>query len=362
MNPVILYISLTILMMYAGFGLFIFLGFYITPLKKRESKELQFISILIPFRNEEKNLAALIDSLKKLDYPLNQYEIIFINDHSEDNGVDIIQQWDANHIQCIRSTGNGKKAAIACGIEYAKGNIIALTDADCILPPLWLNHINNATDTKMILGPVQLKPIKNLLHLFQEMEWAALQSISASTAFWKMPLMNNGANLAYEKSAFDESLLKMNTPSGDDMFMLEAVKQKKESIGFIWKSESIVTTAPAPNLAELVHQKVRWASKSKYYKNKFNLFIGVLTALMNAVVFFNCIYFPFANSIYPLCIVIAKWMADLLIMLPYLILIKKPYLLFFLFIFVIIYPIYFLFILMLSLKGKFIWKGRTYHA
>ncbi|MFZ9848246.1 MAG: glycosyltransferase, partial [Flavobacteriales bacterium] len=48
-----------------------------------EQKEIG-VSIVVPFRNEEKNLPACIASLKKLDYPRDLYEIIFVNDHSTD--------------------------------------------------------------------------------------------------------------------------------------------------------------------------------------------------------------------------------------------------------------------------------------
>lgn len=361
MNPIILYISLVVLMMYAGFGLFIFLGFYLVPKKRKTSDANHFISIIIPFRNEALRLPPLLQSLQKLNYTNIHYEIIFVDDHSEDKGCQIIEASGLNYIQCIRSTGNGKKAAIKCGVDHSKGDLIALTDADCMLPTEWLQNLKHA-EAKMILGPVQLKPIKTWLHVFQEIEWAALQSISASTAFWNIPSMNNGANLAYQKGVFNEASWKPQTPSGDDIFMLEEMKRQKQPVDFNWSDEHMVTTGPAENLSELIQQKVRWASKTKFYKNKLNIGIGILSALMNAVVLLNCFYIPFSNNLIPVCIVIAKWMIDILVMIPYLLLVKRPYLILMHLILVIVYPIYFLFILMLSLRGKFIWKGRTYHA
>lgn len=362
MNPVILYISLLFLMLYSGFGLFIFLGFYMVPTKQKIQEGFHFFSVIIPFRNEENNLPLLIESIKNLNYPNDAYEIIFVNDHSEDNGEYVITSAGIKHVQCIRSTGKGKKQAIITGIGMAKGEWVAFTDADCQLPPDWLQRLNTLCDGDMILGPVMLRPVKNMLGFFQEMEWAALQSISASTAHWKIPVMSNGANLAYKKSNFDSASLKMDTPSGDDIFMMEAIKRKKRRVQFSWSPSSVVSTRPVTKLYDLIQQRIRWASKNKFNKNIFNLAIAILTTIINLIVLFNLIYFPFSNSGIPWMIVGVKSMIDILIILPYLILVKRSQLILLTPLFTVTYPLYFIYILMLSLKGKFIWKGRSYHA
>lgn len=344
-------------------GLFVFLGFYITPTAKNSSAPQKFISILVPFRNEEKHLPALITSVKNLTYPSDLFEVIFVNDHSTDKGVEIINGSEIKSHHLINSLGEGKKAAIAEGVKKAKGDIIAATDADCIVPSHWLEEINTASESSMVLGPVQLSPVKNALHLFQEMEWAALQSISASAVNWKIPFMSNGANMSYKKTDFNGDALKKETASGDDIFLLEDFNKKKLPIRFLWNANSIVKTKPANSLRELTEQKVRWASKTKHHTSKINMALGLLIACMNLVVMFNTIYFPLADTTgYSFMIIIAKLIVDLMIMLPYLILTKKPYLVFFLSIFVLVYPFYFFYVLILSLRGKFTWKERNYHA
>jgi len=363
MNWVLIYISMIVIGIYAFYSIFIFLGFYITPTKKTKTSEQKFISIIVPFRNEEKNLPALLLSLKKIEYPKKLYEIIFINDHSTDNSITTIQPYLGENIILIHSTGEGKKQAISEGIKAANGNWILTTDADCEVSSLWLQEINSSS-SNMVLGPVELKGIKKLLHYFQEFEWAALQSISAGSSFWKKPFMSNGANIAYEKKHFEEKGLKNETASGDDVFLLEDFKKKKLSVEFSWKMNSLVQTQPINSWKELISQKVRWASKSKYNRNKWNVVLGLLVMLVNIVVIISWInlvlWLP--SSQFYCMVLMVKVMADITFMLPYLILVRRPQVVLLVPFFVFAYPMYFLWVLVLSLSGKYNWKGREYRA
>ncbi len=363
MNWILIYISMIVIGIYSFYSLFIFLGFYIVPSKKSKPTENKFFSIIIPFRNEETHLPVLLQSLQKLEYTLDGYEIILVNDHSTDESISILQEYIGNNISLIHSTGEGKKQAIAEGIKHAQGSWILTTDADCEVPPKWLKEIEQ-TNAHMVLGPVELKGVKKLLHYFQEFEWAALQSISAGSCFWKKPLMSNGANIAYEKKHFEESALKKETASGDDIFLLEDFKRKKLSAEFSWKTNSIVQTQPVNTWKELIQQKVRWASKSKYYRNKWNVVLGFLVMLANMIViisWINLVLWSPSSQFYCMVLMV-KMMADITFMLPYLILVRRPQVVLLVPFFVFAYPLYFLWILVLSLSGKYTWKEREYRA
>jgi biofilm PGA synthesis N-glycosyltransferase PgaC len=363
MSWILIYISMGVIGLYAFYGIFIFLGFYITPARRKKEVAPKFISIIVPFRNEEKNLPALIESFKKLHYPNGQYEIIFVNDHSTDAGSRIVQESELRNFRLIHSTSEGKKAAIEAGVKEAKGDWIATTDADCLVPPQWLDEINTM-DGSMQLGPVQLKGIKSILHYFQEFEWAALQSISAASTFWKMPLMNNGANLAYSKKDFNADALKKETASGDDVFLLEDFKKKKLPIRFSWKVNSLVITKPVDTWRELIQQKIRWASKSKHYSNKSNILLGILIATVNLLVLLSWVNLMLwnASSQFYCMVIMAKMMADITFILPYLILTRRPQLVLLVPFFVFAYPFYFFWVLIFSMSGKYSWKERNYHA
>lgn len=107
------------------------------------------ISILIPCYNEEKALPLFYDELIKniKKFPQNvEFEILFINDGSKDNTLNIIKELKNknNQIQYISFSRNfGKEAAIFAGLENATGDYITLMDADLQDPPSLLLEMYN---------------------------------------------------------------------------------------------------------------------------------------------------------------------------------------------------------------------------
>ena len=90
-------------------------------------------SIVIPFRNEAKNLPDLLKSIEALNYPKHLFEIIFVDDDSVDDSVDIIKkvlktrpldcaQGDVRIITNDRKTNSPKKDAITSAIKKAKND------------------------------------------------------------------------------------------------------------------------------------------------------------------------------------------------------------------------------------------------
>lgn len=87
--------------------------------------DLKNISIIIPARNEEAGLAALLPDLKQYS---QQAELIIVDDGSTDHTVAIAQQYGARVVRHPRSLGNG--AAIKSGARAATGDILVFMDAD----------------------------------------------------------------------------------------------------------------------------------------------------------------------------------------------------------------------------------------
>jgi cellulose synthase/poly-beta-1,6-N-acetylglucosamine synthase-like glycosyltransferase len=108
--------------------------------EKREIDNREFnypsCSILIPAHNEEKVLGATIKSMLKLAYPANKLQIIVINDGSTDGTRRIIERYAAkdSRVQLFDiprgKGGKGKSRALNLGLKRAKGDIIAIYDAD----------------------------------------------------------------------------------------------------------------------------------------------------------------------------------------------------------------------------------------
>lgn len=104
----------------------------IKTLKDEPIKKWLSASIIVPAYNEENTLVKTIESLLKLDYPKNKYEIIIVNDGSTDNTLQIAQRFEKKHanITVLNQVNSGKGKALNNAIKIAKGEIVGALDAD----------------------------------------------------------------------------------------------------------------------------------------------------------------------------------------------------------------------------------------
>ena len=99
--------------------------------------ELPFISVVIPTRNEEKNIGHCLESLKALDYPPDRFEVILADAKSTDRTREIAEGYGARVV-----TNEGLSVAYGrqVGFEHSKGELVAFSDADCVMDPGWLRN------------------------------------------------------------------------------------------------------------------------------------------------------------------------------------------------------------------------------
>jgi len=93
------------------------------------------LSLVIPVFNEEENLPPLWQEIQAAVTPLNlPWDVTFVDDGSKDGSfaeLERIQATDPQHVRVISFRRNfGQTAAIAAGIDYARGEVIVLMDAD----------------------------------------------------------------------------------------------------------------------------------------------------------------------------------------------------------------------------------------
>lgn len=244
-------------------------------------------SIIVPFRNEEKNLPILLESLEKLNYPTELFEVILVDDESEEKFQVSSFKFQVSIIHNQRKSNSPKKDAIETAIQIAKHNWIVTTDADCEVPENWLaifdTEIQNK-EAKMCVGSVGYVTESGFLHDFQNNDFLSLQGVTAGSFGIKKPFMCNGANFAYEKTFF-KTLNGFegnnNLASGDDVFLLQkALKAAPEKITYLGNL-NIVLTKSCDSWKDLIHQRVRWASKTSAYSNWYPKILGILVFLTN---------------------------------------------------------------------------------
>ena len=321
------------------------------------------VSILIPFRNEEQNLPDLLRSIKNLNLERIESEVLFINDHSEDKGVKLVETFlEENHLRCnlihLDST-TGKKSALAAGISRSKFPIILTTDADCILQPNWIKDTLSVFDSEvdMVVGSVNYNSSGTIMEDLQLFE---LLGILAVNFCLKTPFLSNGANMAFRKSIFHR--IKgysgnEHIATGDDVFLLNKVLAiGGKVIGFIDTSSSPNTIIPK-NLKEIINQKLRWASKWRHGSITqkiiaLTVFLFYLTYWMTSL-----LTFPEYSEIVIFCFLI-KSLLDFWFL--HTVFPKSRLNLFRFLISEFIYPFYVIFFAIASNFGSYSWKGRKH--
>ena len=237
-----------------------------------------FISVVIAARNEEAGIAACLDSLLACNYPTPFFEIIVIDDHSEDATFDIVKQYRdagvrvfslAEHLKGSEEGSAFKKMAVRLGIQKAKGSLIATTDADCKVPVNWLHYLAYCHEyykAEIVAGPVLLHKERNALERFQSLDFAGMMVFTGAALQSRLWPMANGANLAYSK-AFFKSVGGfeggMGFASGDDVLLLQkAMQSRPESILFLKQKEAVVVTTAKQNWRSFFWQRLRWGTKN----------------------------------------------------------------------------------------------------
>ena len=344
--------------------------------EKTEKKPITAFSIIVPFRNEEKNLPKLLKSISNLNYPVELLEIILVDDFSTDASERICINWrlangliESTLLENLRLSNSPKKDAISRAIPIVKNKWILTTDADCIVPKNWLQTLDNFIQNKqpeMVVGAVVYKTKNNWFHHFQQLDLMSLQGTTIGSFGLGKPFMCNGANFAYTKNLFQEiggfSGIN-NTASGDDVLLLQkAIAYTKDKVCYLKNEDFIVKTKPINDFYELFMQRVRWASKTSNYQTNYPKLLAVIVLAMNVslVVSFGLWYFgKFDLRLFAMALIL-KYGVD------YLLLYKTnrylrnkaliPPLASSLF-----YPIFSSFVGIYSLFGSFNWKGRKFN-
>jgi len=297
---IILFLIFSVLYLILLIGTFVGLS----RLKNVNNNFQHSVSVIIAARNEEDRILPCLQSLEKLNYPQDKFEIIFVDDCSNDDTPNIIDKFCKNHKnwQLIRIEEKskkirGKKNALLNGINQSKGEIIFTTDADCVVPQNWLREMVNyfKPNVSMVIGH---SPITNKPGLYQKiLQFDNLFSAVAASAPTKLgkPISSIGRNLAYRISAYEDvgSFLALKQyRSGDDILLTERFHYLNDGkIDFCAHPDTFVQTQPPETFSEIFHQQVR--------KNSKGLLKSPVSILFSISLFLYYFFFLTFPLIYP---------------------------------------------------------------
>ncbi|MFH1010344.1 MAG: glycosyltransferase [bacterium] len=276
-------------LVYGGVALLFAIGLWKTrKVLRRDFERWPSVSVVLPARNEARVLERTILSLLAQDYP-GEWEIIAVDDRSTDSTPAILAHYAREHsrLRFRRITEpnppSPKKHALAKGIEMATGEIICTTDADCVFHPRWLRTMVSHFDESVgvVAGLTRFKfpdGHEPFWQRLQNLDFMLQGYLAAGAIGIGIPSSCNGSNLAYRRTVYDTVVGFSDFAhqvSGDDVLFAQKVSQTTDwRVVYASAPETIVDSLPVPTIRELLHQRLRWASKGLDYRGsmKFLLF------------------------------------------------------------------------------------------
>ncbi len=333
------------------------------------------VSVIIPVRNEATGIAFLLQDLLAQSYPETLLEVIVVDDSSTDSTVDVVNSIIATtnksisliQLPLIEKPISPKKRAINTAIMRASGSLILTTDGDCRVGPDWVASVvamYEKTGAKLISGPVTFQREKLLTDYLQTVEFSSLIGSGASSMAMGVASMCNGANLAYQKSIFEEvEGFKGNEhiASGDDEFLMHKIATKyPKDLYFLKSPQAIVQTVAHKNWSGFYGQRKRWASKWKHYNNPLTIALAIYVFSCNA----SLVILPLLGLLGILSwklvgvLFILKWVPEWLFIGGVLSFLKKLTSIPFIPLVQILYPFYVTLFGLVAQKPTYLWKDR----
>ncbi|MCM2466697.1 glycosyltransferase [Methanoculleus oceani] len=179
------------------------------------------ISIVVPTYNEEQNIERCLRSLADQTVPRETYEIIVVDGNSKDRTRELAEPLaDRVFIQTSKRVGGARND----GAMAASGEIVATTDADCILPRDWVERIERTfaeRDIVQLYGTVY--PIeggfRNKLSLLGANIFSRLGYYTRTIYF------TLGCNTAFDRDAFLRAGMYRCIDAGDDLEIAQRMRK-----------------------------------------------------------------------------------------------------------------------------------------
>ena len=236
-----------------------------------------YLSVVIPLRNESFNIQNLLTDLLIQDYPKEKFNVILVDDHSNDSTLKLINQFNRKiNYRIIQLADNeyGKKAALIKGLKASDSELVLTTDGDCRLKKNWISEMAefySSRPAKLIFGPVLYSESKRFWNMMQNLEFLSLITGAAGLSGIHRSILCNAANMGFDRASYLQfaNHHKTEIVSGDDVFYLHWLKEKyPDEIHFLKSRSSFVITSPPKSPGDFLSQRIRWTSKSRYYRDR----------------------------------------------------------------------------------------------
>lgn len=244
----------------------------------------KFITVIIPVYNSEGFIVKLLNSIKEQTYDKSTFEVLLIDNNSTDATADIIKDYIKNNRSFAINyyMYNAIQSSYACrnfGVSKANGEILAFTDADCILDQNWLlniqNHFADDNNINIISGHVKLyisdksnifEYYDSTIHMRNDLKQDSKEVATANMAVLKKDMLDVGL--------FDE------VKSGGDFSWSKRANEKGKNI--IYCSDVLVNH-PSRNGYEQIKKKmlrIAYGNGQLYRLNNKPILLGIIKNIL----------------------------------------------------------------------------------
>jgi glycosyltransferase involved in cell wall biosynthesis len=220
-----------------------------------------FISVIVPFHNEQHYIEQCIKALLSQNYSQDLYEIIMVDSNSTDVSAEIVRRYP--RIRLFRESKAGGYAARNRGIAESSGAIVALTDSDCVPDPDWLERIADAmteSKTQLVQGRTRFAHDSLGLSVLSDYEAEkAAYTFSGESAEIYYGYANN---LAVRRSVFNQAGPFVEWQRGADVIFVHRVVAEYSVDAIRYRSDMCVRHLE-------VTSSLRWFRKLHVYGRSF---------------------------------------------------------------------------------------------
>lgn len=249
------------------------------------------VSIVIPAKDEEKNIGKTIESVIGQNYPENLYEVIVVNDRSTDKTKEIVEGYMKKYknLRIVNITEKsqilaGKQNGLDHGIKASEGEVILITDADCIINKEWVasmaRHFEDK-DVGIVVGKTEILITENkFIEKFQAMAHRFLLDIAHIPIIFGKYTSGMGNNLAFRKQAYMDvgGYEGLGKSILDDEILIRGIATKGYKVAGAFSKNDIVYTHPMEKWKKLVPQHKRWIVGSLNFKTPSGFLVFTLYA------------------------------------------------------------------------------------
>jgi poly-beta-1,6-N-acetyl-D-glucosamine synthase len=222
-----------------------------------------FVSIIVPAYNEAEVIHASLSSLLELRYPY--YEIIAIDDGSDDGTYEKMREFEGNHygvrVQVFRKENSGKADTLNYGIRRSRAPIVVCMDSDSRLTPDALRYAVrpfNDPNVGAVAGNVKVINRHNIWTKLQALEYIeGLNIVRKAQAFFRSVNVIPGPMGIFRRQAIEGTGGYDSDTYAEDFDM--TVKILADGWKINYEPKAVAYTEAPEELLDIIKQRYRWS-------------------------------------------------------------------------------------------------------